>query len=259
MAIVAYHSSTSDPFYLNDARVRVIDYYGVAYYPTAIFDGADDWVVGGGVSAIDDYVDRYGQRISSNVPGVLSMKVAYDPVTLTGDIICRFYLVDQLQNPDLQLRYVLTESHIYHEWTYLDSLHFVVRAMLPGQEGVAFSLNPGETLVDTQSFALDPTWMDDHLQLIAFVQQDSTRNVLVSNQIPLYQNHVSGDVNGDGVVTISDVVSLSRHVFHQGSEPEPSASGDPNEDCAIDAQDIIYLIDYLFYGGGEPLRGWEID
>jgi hypothetical protein len=259
VAIVAYHSNSSDPFYQYDARMRAFNYYVVGYYPTAIFDGGDDWVVGGGVNAINDYLVRYDQCMSMNTPGVLSIKVDYDPITLTGKIISRFTLVDQLRDADLHLRYALTESHIHHEWAYLDSLHFVVRDMPPGYDGVTFSISPGETLVDSQSFFVDPGWVDHHFELAAFVQDDRTGNVLVSNWVPLYQTHISGDANGDGAVTVSDVVYLTNYILYSGPGPEPSAAGDPTEDCIIDSQDVVYVYNYLFHQGPAPLRGWEID
>jgi hypothetical protein len=259
VAIVSYHPSSSDPFYQYDAQVRSFTYYDVAYYPTAVFNGGDDWVVGGGVYAIDDYVERYDQWMARNAPGALSLKVDYDPVTRDGILIARFRLVDGIRDPDLHLRYVITESHIYHEWAYLDSLHFVVRDMLSGHDGIPFSINSGQTFVDTQSFYIDPDWVASHCELVAFVQDDNNRMVTNSNLLPLYQIHVSGDANSDLVVTLSDAVFLCNYVFFDGLQPDPSASGDPNEDCVTDVQDIAYLMDYLFYQGPVPLRGWEID
>jgi hypothetical protein len=259
VAIVSYHPSSSDPFYQYDAQVRSFTYYDVAYYPTAVFNGGDDWVVGGGVYAIDDYVERYDQWMARNAPGALSLKVDYDPVTRDGILIARFRLVDNIRDPDLHLRYVITESHIYHEWVYLDSLHLVVRDMLSGHDGIPFSINSGQTFVDTQSFYIDPDWVASHCELVAFVQDDNNRMVANSNLLPLYQIHVSGDANSDGVVTVSDAVFLTNYIFYGGVEPSPSASGDPNEDCLIDVQDIAYLIDYVLHEGPTPLRGCEID
>jgi hypothetical protein len=94
---------------------------------------------------------------------------------------------------------------------------------------------------------------------VAFVQSDEDTTVLITNSLPLYGSHVSGDANGDRVVTISDAVFLSNYVFFDGLQPDPWASGDPNEDCAIDTEDIIYLLDYLFHLGPVPLRGCERD
>lgn len=258
MALLAYHSSTSDPFYLFDSRYRMIDYYDVEYYPTAIFNGGSDWIVGA-TGAFNKYNARYNQYMEMETPGFLSLMVEYDPLSGDGIIIAKFHSVDQIRELDLHLRYGLTESHKYHLWADQDSLHFIVRDMLPDYNGVSFSLDQGETLVDSQSFHIDEEWAGHHCELVAFVQSDVNLVVLISNLTPLYQKHVSGDANSDGVVTISDATYLSSYLFSGGPEPEPSASGDPNEDCQIDVQDVTYLVDYLFHRGPAPLRGWEID
>jgi hypothetical protein len=259
VAILSYHSSTTDPFYLFDSRYRVIDYYQVEYYPTAIFNGGSDWVVGGGAGALTEYNNRYVQYMELNTPGVLSLMVDYDPLTRNGTLTAKFHSVDPIRETNLHLRYGITESHKYHQWQELDSLHFVVRAMLPDYDGVSFSISQGQTLVDSQNFYIDPDWADYHCELVVFIQGDSGQRVHISNLIPLYQKHVSGDANSDGVVTVSDVSYLSNYLSGGGPPPDPSASGDPNEDCITDVQDIVYLMDYLFHQGPAPLRGWEID
>ncbi|UCB52455.1 MAG: hypothetical protein JSV10_10840 [Candidatus Zixiibacteriota bacterium] len=258
VALLAYHSSTTDPFYLFDSRYRVIDYYEVEYYPTAIFDGGSDWIVGA-TGAFNKFNTKYNEKMVVKTPGVLSLVVEYDPPSGDGMIIAKFHSVDEIRELNLHLRYGLTESHKYYLWADQDSLQFIVRDMLPDYQGVPISIDQGGTLVDSQSFHIDEEWVSHHCELVVFLQSDNGKKVLVSNLIPLYQKHVSGDANSDGVVTVSDVGFLSNYVFGGGAQPEPSASGDPNEDCVSDVQDVAYLIDYLFHQGPAPLRGWEID
>lgn len=255
MAVLEYH--TSGVFNVPDGSGRV-SYYGLQYVPTAIFDGTN-WYVGGS-NAFNAYNTRYNQQIAIGTPGVLSLKIVeYDPVLRTGTITAKFHSTEAIQESDLRLRYGITESHKYYPWQWLDSLQFILRDMPPDYHGVSFSVNQGETYVDTQSFYIDPGWVDYNCELVVFVQSDKEVNVLISNLLPLYQIHVSGDANGDGMVTVSDVVFLTNYVLYSGPQPEPSASGDPNEDCVIDMTDVIYLMNYVFYQGPEPLRGWEID
>ncbi len=258
--MLAYHAT--DGFECPDGYGR-LDYYYVEYVPTAIF-GGKDWVVGANPNSFNVYNGLYNQHIAVNTPGILSLKVGYyNPSTRTGEIIAKMNSVDQILESELHLRYGVTESHKYYPWgppNYpLDSLHHIVRDMLPDSLGVPFSVNQGETYVDTQTFYISPSWVDQNCEIVAFVQSDKDTSVLISNLIPLYQAHVPGDANSDGAVTVSDVVYLTNYVLYSGPEPEPSASGDPNEDCVIDAQDIVYLFNYLFNEGPAPLRGWEID
>ncbi|NIN01832.1 MAG: hypothetical protein GTO24_28155 [candidate division Zixibacteria bacterium] len=254
--MVAYHAN--DGFECPDGYGRLYYYY-VEYVPTAIF-GGKDWVVGANPNSFNVYNGLYSQHIAVNTPGILSLKIGYyNPSTRTGEIIAKMNSVDQILESDLHLRYAVAESHKFQPWQWLDSLHFIVRDMLPDSLGVAFSLNQGETFVDTQSFYISPSWADQNCDLVVFVQSDKDTSVLISNLIPLYQKHVSGDANSDGVVTVSDVVYLTNYVLYSGPQPQPSAAGDPNEDCVIDTQDMVYLVNYILNGGPVPLRGWEID
>jgi len=61
-----------------------------------------------------------------------------------------------------------------------------------------------------------------------------------------------GDANGDGKVSVSDVVYLINYLFKGGPAPNPLWVGDANCDGKITVSDVIYLINYLFKGGPPP-------
>jgi hypothetical protein len=68
---------------------------------------------------------------------------------------------------------------------------------------------------------------------------------------------ICSDVNGDGVVSISDVVYLVNYMYKGGAPPlcypEPYlACGDVNSDGEVSVGDVVYLINYLFKHGPEP-------
>lgn len=253
--MLAYHANDAFECSSGVARLR---YYGIASIPVAVFDGKDR-VIGGNPGTFDAYHNLYNLHTAVNAPGILSLKVDYNSFSRTGQIVSRLNSVDKILESELHLRYAITESHKFYQWQWLDSLQSIVRDMLPDSLGVSFSVSQGEVYGDTQTFYISSSWVDQNCELVVFVQSDKDTSVLLSNSIPLYQKHVSGDANSDGAVTVSDVVYLTNYVLYSGPEPEPSASGDPNEDCVTDAQDIVYLFDYLFNEGFAPLRGWEID
>lgn len=240
----------------------MLTYYGVTGLPTGIFNGLS-WYVGGGSGVLYYYNSKYTQQMAVNTPGTLSLKVQYNPSTHQGTISSRLYSSDQITNANLYLRYAITESHKHFHWQTQDSVQFVMRRMLPDSIGVSVSINQGETFNDSRSFYIDSTvyngWVDHNSELVVFLQSHTDKTVLISNSIPLFQTHVSGDANGDRAVTLSDAVFLINYVFYHGPMPDPSASGDLNEDGVIDVGDLAYLIQYLFHGGSAPLRGWEID
>lgn len=63
-----------------------------------------------------------------------------------------------------------------------------------------------------------------------------------------------GDVNGDSIVTVADIVYLINYLFKSGPAPIGSLLiGDVNCDGNVSVSDIVYLISYLFKGGPSPL------
>ncbi|MCK4403706.1 MAG: hypothetical protein KAW02_01325 [candidate division Zixibacteria bacterium] len=61
-----------------------------------------------------------------------------------------------------------------------------------------------------------------------------------------------GDVTGDTLVELADVVFILNYLFKGGPPPNPPAAGDVNGDCFIGLSDIIWLINYLFRSGPPP-------
>jgi hypothetical protein len=59
---------------------------------------------------------------------------------------------------------------------------------------------------------------------------------------------IRGDVNGDGVINVTDVVYLINYLFlvPPGPPPVPLEAGDANCDGVINITDVVYLINFLF-------------
>lgn len=62
----------------------------------------------------------------------------------------------------------------------------------------------------------------------------------------------SGDVNGDSLINLLDVVFLIHYLFEGGPPPNPPAAGDVTGDCFIGLSDLIWLINYLYRSGPPP-------
>ena len=64
---------------------------------------------------------------------------------------------------------------------------------------------------------------------------------------------VCGDVNGDGIVDIADVVYLVNYLYRGDEPPEPLEAGDVNAcDAVVDIGDVVYLVNYLYRYGRAP-------
>ncbi len=61
-----------------------------------------------------------------------------------------------------------------------------------------------------------------------------------------------GDVSGDGLVDIGDVIFLINYLFIDGPAPDPMMTGDVNCDGVVNTGDVIYVINYLYLEGPSP-------
>ncbi len=61
-----------------------------------------------------------------------------------------------------------------------------------------------------------------------------------------------GDLNADGLISISDAVALIAYIFAQGAAPEPLEVGDANCSSQVSVGDAICLINYIFASGPAP-------
>lgn len=185
VAIVEYHSSSSDPFYNNYALYRK-NYYGsmVPGYPTAIFDGVLS-VVGGSHSSsmYPYYLPRYNQRKAIN--SSFTIDIAGEHIGLDYDVTITVTKVATSTNMVLQL--ALTESHIPYSWQDQDSLHWVERLMVPNQYGTPldFSGHGHDVNIIALTFTLASGWVADNCELTAFVQDNDTKEVLQGTKVAL--------------------------------------------------------------------------
>jgi hypothetical protein len=187
-------------------------------------------------------------------PCEIRLDVCYDEVTRLLEVQTWTTAIDVMQNP--RLRYAIAESHIYYPWQGLDSLHHVVRKMLPNHQGVFCNAGVGETFYDYQSYTLSPSWVDAHCEVVVFVQTEYSPNTVFRvAKAPLFPTYVFGDCTGDGIVDIGDAVFSINYLYKAGEAPSPSQSGDVTGDCLIDIGDVVYLINYLYKNGPAPLEG----
>lgn len=251
MAVLEYH--TGDLFENPDALGR-LEYYGIYSYPTARFNGTRE--ISGGWRGVYGYYEEAYHTEMQNHPSFCSLNALldYDSETRFLKVKSTVVAINGFENA--YLHYVIAENHIYHPWEDLDSLHHVVRQMLPDYNGVALpTMNPNDTYIDSQTCTLNPEWNHRNCYLVIFVQQDdSDKPVLRSTKIgPLFW--ISGDANGDGCVYVTDLVHLINYLFKKGPAADPLASADLNNDCTVDLFDIIYLVNYLFKLGPAPMKG----
>jgi hypothetical protein len=251
LAVLEYHTSGS--FNNSDGTGR-IGYYNVTGVPYSKLDGRRT-VSGGGASTFGSFLSNYNWEANLYYSAcTLQVAVNYDSTSRLLKVKTWTTALDTFPSANLHLRYAIAESHIYYPWQTLDSLHHVVRKMLPSYTGVAFSIQPGETFVDSQSYVLPSAWVDKNCYVVVFAQADGygDRAVFCSERAEVFQTYTVGDVNGDGKIDVADAVFLLNYLFKQGPVPNPLGRGDANGDGQVQVGDAIYLLNYLFKGGPAP-------
>lgn len=75
-----------------------------------------------------------------------------------------------------------------------------------------------------------------------------------SDQTSSFYVYVCGDCNGDGQISVADVICEINFLFKGGSAPVPYKAGDVNCDGVETVSDVVYKINYLFKGGPKPCQ-----
>jgi hypothetical protein len=68
--------------------------------------------------------------------------------------------------------------------------------------------------------------------------------------------YIPGDINGDGIIDIADIVFLVEYMFQDGPAPDQVQSCDVDGSCGeVDIADLVFLVEYFFVQGQAPLYG----
>ena len=199
---ISYHSS--DPFSNIDGNIR-FNYYSVSGTPTTWADGVLRQVGSNGQHGDSvAFAGFYNQRHAVSSPLSITVTGRYNTSTHAGRVKATITNTGSTALLSRKLRYVITETVHYH-WGGLDTCWQVCRLMPPYASGKWISLNPGETKADSQNFTIDTTWVESKISMVAFVQNDSTKEIHQAAWVPLSsftgaEGGLPGEPAGNGVV-----------------------------------------------------------
>ena len=167
-------TSGGDPYGGNDQNAT-ISYYGISGYPTAVFDGTGKWV-GGSTSANDPALVAKYQGIIDSRPAssIYTINIGCD---LINDYISMVYVNVSASgtpaNSSMKVRAVVAEDlDLSHNngklrWTARDTAI-----------NTALSIANGETKPFQGNGTVDTTWVITKLSVVAYIQSDTTKEVL---------------------------------------------------------------------------------
>jgi hypothetical protein len=160
-------------------------------------------------------------------------------------------------------RAAVVESHIPYVWENQDSLHWLVRDMLPDQTGELISLEPGDTLVIDKDFVINPNgeWFECtdnalNFELVTFVQAEGSgveTEIYQAAWIPLATPTDADYVqswldNADGLLHPGQTADYLVTVLNAGDDPWANLTGTlSSEDNQITIPD-----DACAWGAAEP-------
>ncbi|MCF8307710.1 MAG: Omp28-related outer membrane protein, partial [Bacteroidales bacterium] len=184
VAVIEYHSGDS---YENAASSGRISYYGIEAFPTSIFDGVD--VLEGGSqtnSLYDSYLPMYQDRKA--IPSSFTIGVIGSEENMTDfDIEVNLEKVAETDAGNIKLHAAVTESHIEESWYGLDEVNFVERLMAPDYNGTAVDFSENDSQTVNLSFSLEDEWVTDNCELVVFLQDDNSQEVLQAVKYPINQ------------------------------------------------------------------------
>ncbi len=183
MLTICYHSS--DPFSNSDASAR-FTYYGVGGIPDTWIDGTLRRAGTSGNVHQDSvtFAGFYNQRRAVTSPLSVTLNGTYNPGTRSGQVVATITNTDSSAITNHNLRYAIVETVPYN-WQWTDTCWEVCRKMLPNASGVTVSLDPGQTVADSQNFTMGSGWVDAKTWLVAFVQNDANKLIVQGGWIPL--------------------------------------------------------------------------
>ena len=164
--------SAADPYFQHNVSENQnrINYYGADFTPHIYLDGIVDGGSNGDWETM--LLDRYA------VDSPLKIELSGDPGAGTVTAIITNTSASPVTG---QLRWALTETNLEfggnpHENTHRD--HFGA-----GTLGEAVTLMPGASITRTESFVMDPIYVEDECEVVVYVQNDGTKEVIQANKI----------------------------------------------------------------------------
>ena len=191
MSVVEYH--INDPYQTQGATVRQA-YYDFPWYPTTYYDawhiGFDDWAT---YSVHEAYYLTRSATLSS-------FSVSIDGEVGSSEV-SGIVTVDKVANysgTNLKLHVILTESNIPEIWQGETELDFAERAMFPDNgNGLTIDFTSGASQEISFTIPMDPTWVRENCELVFFLQDNDTKEVVQGDAVLLDDIILS---NADNVI-----------------------------------------------------------
>lgn len=221
VAVLEHHDGDSYETVESAARVA---YYNVSGFPTTVFDGVEEIVGGNANSSIyQSYVPEVEAAYAVPTPFDINMSF-----TQTGDTFDVAVDVEQLgayAGSGVNVYLTVLESHIPENWLGMTEVNEVNRDMVPTEMGTPITITQGGGVVTTNlQFVKDPSWVQANMDIVAFVQDPTTKTVYNAIKTPLtapafqYDQELAGVFNVPTGISCQDTYSPEISIMNHGSD-----------------------------------------
>ncbi len=228
VAVVEYHNGDT---YTNSYSNARNTYYSITGFPTAVFDGVQNFVGGDHTASMYQYylpiyegrkaimsafsVDIFGTNSGSDYNVIVKLnKLAAIPPTWNN----------------LVVHFTVTESDIPFSWQGQTEVDYAERLMVPNELGTAVDLINNSQIDIPLSFTLNSSWLTDKCQFAAFIQNLDTKEILQGDKVwvtdlqplPVELTSFIATATAEGVLLNW---TTATEINNQGFEIERSSDG----------------------------------
>jgi hypothetical protein len=187
--VIAYHYDDDpqippDPVATEETNARCDWYYentdvggSYARFPLAIFDG-DRFIVGAEDTTTTKQAYAFETDLRREVRWPISLELSGDIGSGRGNVTMRVRVLETLTGGPNVVRAVVVEDGIVSGSYHFD---FVARDLLDPETLTVSAV--GDTALVERSFTVEPSWNESELDVVVFVQDESTAEILQSARL----------------------------------------------------------------------------
>ena len=251
VGVVENHNGDSFTNSYSNARNT---YYGISGYPTAVFGGVDYYVGGSQtVSNYDSYLPIFEGRKAINT--AFSVEIFGQNTGLDYTLNLRLEKLASIPDDwdNLVLHLALTESHIPVSWWGQTEVSFVQRLMAPDELGTVVDLMNNSNISVDFNFSLDPSWVTDECELVAWIENLNNKEILQGAKVKL--NDLLPTGVDDFEFGIPEVFALNQNYPNPFNPSTKITYALPNQSPVVikvydlTGQEVITLVDEVKEAG----------
>ncbi|MBN1634015.1 MAG: Omp28-related outer membrane protein [Ignavibacteria bacterium] len=184
--IINIHTSLfpGDPFYAFNPqmnRAREV-YYGALFNPMGFLMGS----IMTAPFSQEQWTNQINQRLNKTNDITINLSNVIDTVSKSGTLFIQAAQLSGTTQSNLKLHIAITEGNLYYNSPNGKTLyHNILRQMITSSGGEDISVTPGQTLNIVKNYNIDNRIIPNNSQLIVFIQNDSTKEILGAEKVKL--------------------------------------------------------------------------